>query len=577
MRKASHLTIFCLEDEITLPEPTLIEDQTFSLAYVENMPEDMANETVCIICLESFAEFADYQRFFNHFKPGHGYFLFINVKDEESFLKCVPNQLNSNYISYPLTQTKYDYLVQGAYKNLEQYHHEKDLLNFAKYDVVTGLANRNMFFDFFTSAKPRANYSGKTIAMLMVDIVNYHVLHSTIGHSQTDDILLEFASRTKGLLRPSDLGARLGSEKFGILAPDLNKPTDASRIAEKLLTAMTEPFWVDGEPVSLRINIGIALYPFDETIDCDIERASEMALLEAKHEGVNGFRYFESHMQDFACERLKIDKGLKEALDNDEFELMYQPKVNVMTGEIEGVEALIRWHSPKWGFMSPDRFIPIAEETGLIDDIGQWVINRALRDARDWLAKGIFENKVMSVNVSAMQLIKPDFIEKLGKALNEHQFPHQQLELELTESSLMENRDSGINQLIELKALGLPIAIDDFGTGYSSLNYLRHLPIDTLKIDRSFVSEIGKKTGSEEIIKVIISLCRIFNLKTIAEGVETQEELNFLSALQCDTIQGYYFSKPLALNDIEMMLQKEPFLQTDTQPAITKKPPKAVG
>ncbi len=557
MIKARTLIILWVGKHSVLFEKASIALKSLSihLLQVENLSQPLPTCDLCLCCEDNLSLRKD----FLNLLPKHVSALFLDVEDELSLLKLLPEYSNHDYITTPYDDSKFLFKIKKYQAILETKQHEQYLLNLAKYDVVTGLANRQMFFDVYRAAKARAKKNHKTLALLLIEIHNYQVLHSTLGHDALDDLLEAFAKRLTDHLKDTELASRLGTEKFGILVPDLDNPTDASGLAQALYDIVSKPFMHNHEQIFLRVAIGIALDPFDTNTNHDIEGCAEMALLQSKTDHHNAFCYFESHMQAYAHERLNLEKGLKEAQSKGEFSLLYQPKVGAMSGLIEGAEALLRWQSPKWGIVAPDKFIPIAEEVGLIEEIGHWVLSKAVEDAKAWLSQGVFDDQVVAVNVSAHQLSRPDFVEILKNVLALYEFPAQQLEIEITESCLMDDPVFCVNQLNQIRDLGVHIAIDDFGTGFSSLTYLRYLPIHTLKIDKSFVSALGKQDGGEEIIKVILSLCKIFNLNTVAEGVETDEELIYLRALQCDTIQGYYYSKPITFVKMAQLLAKQPF------------------
>ena len=374
-----------------------------------------------------------------------------------------------------------------------------------------------------------------------------------------DKLLLSVAGRLLACVRVSDTVSRQGGDEFIVLLPDIDRPQDAGHFAAKILGALALPHRIDGEELQVTISIGIALYP-DDGQDVDtVIKSADTAMYHAKESGRNNYQFFAREMNTRVVERLSIEGRLRGALERGEFSLHYQPKINLDSGALIGTEALIRWRHPVRGTILPEQFIPIAEECGLIIPIGDWVLREACGQAKAWIDSGL-EAVPVAVNISAVQLRHKDFLEGVSGILAETGLEPRLLELELTESVLMQDPESTGRTLQALKALGVQLAVDDFGTGYSSLSYLTQFPIDTLKIDQSFVHKMLLNTSDASMISTVISMGKNLNQRVIAEGVETKQQLKFLQARECNEGQGYYFSHPLNVDDFEKYVKARPSL-----------------
>lgn len=445
------------------------------------------------------------------------------------------------------------YGITALRANSARQHYAQQLMHQASHDVLTGLANRSLLSDRIKQAIASAERSGRVAALLLLDLDCFKVINDSLGHPVGDALLQAVAERLCALVRKADTVARLGGDEFVIVLPGLLKVADASLVAGKVLSALARPFVIDHQELHIGVSIGISLYPQDGTHEEVLLKNVDLAMYRAKFEGRNKFHFYTEELNIHGRERLALASDLRGALERDELRLHYQPQVDLRSGEIVGVEALLRWQHPARGILSPVQFIPIAEETGLIIPIGAWVIKAACAQQRAWRVAGLPAVRV-AVNISAHQFRRHDLLAVVTEALQETAMEARYLELELTETAIMQEPEKAIPVLLELKALGLHLALDDFGMGYSSLNYLRQFPLDNLKIDRSFVSDLTTSTHGVTIVKTIISLAHSLDLKVIAEGVETIAQLDLLNTYGCDEVQGFYFSKPVPADELACLL-----------------------
>ena len=421
----------------------------------------------------------------------------------------------------------------------EQVHH------LAHHDPLTGLPNRLALNLRLSQALPEARRHGWNVALMFIDLDHFKIINDTLGHSVGDELLREIACRLSRAVRESDFVARLGGDEFVVLLTDVNGVNDAATVASKILSAFACPVTVDEIELHTSPSIGISVFPTDGADGDTILRNADTAMYCAKAAGRNSYQFYASDMNLAATHRLDLEGKLRQALARQEFTLAFQPQVGAGSGLPNGVEALVRWRHPVDGVISPAQFIPIAEETGLIVPLGEWVLRTACFELKRWLEAGLPAIKV-AVNVSARQLRRRDFLETVAAILVESDLPAELLELEITESVAMENPEESISLLQALRRMGVTLAIDDFGTGYSSLAYLKRLPIDNLKIDRSFVADIEHDLNDRAIAFGTIALAHSLGLSVIAEGVETEDQFDLLASNGCDEIQGYLFSPPLA-------------------------------
>ena len=432
---------------------------------------------------------------------------------------------------------------------------EEDLRILASYDTLTGLPNRTLFQDRLTHAIAQAHRSDQIVALLFLDLDRFKHINDSLGHHIGDLLLKAVANRLLNAVRDGDTVARLGGDEFTIILEGVAKTKAATVIAEKLIRAFQTPFILDDKSLTISPSIGISMYPNDADNADSLVKFADTAMYHAKSLGRNNFQFYTESLNEYAMRHVQLEAGLKLAIARNEFQLVYQPKFRVKDRKLVGVEALLRWNSVELGPISPVEFIPLAEETGIINQIGHWVINQACAQMAKWIALG-FDDIHVAVNLSARQL-KADIVSTLEVALAVSDIPARALELELTESMIMKDPEESVAILSKLKALGLTLAVDDFGTGYSSLSYLKRFPIDTLKIDREFVSDITNDPEDAAITSAIIALAHSLELKVVAEGVETQEQLDYLAAQNCDEIQGFLLSKPLSASDCQALLRQQ--------------------
>ena len=421
---------------------------------------------------------------------------------------------------------------------------EDRMRHIAQTDALTGLPNRMALLLRLAQLLPDARRHNWKVAMMFLDLDRFKMINDTLGHQVGDELLREVACRLSKLVRETDFVARLGGDEFVIILPGINTPADAATIASKVTAALSTPIEANGHELHTSPSIGISIFP-DDGVDGDtILKNADTAMYHAKAAGRNNYQFFAEDMNRSAAERLNIERKLRHAIARNELSLDFQPQFNAGDRAPIGVEALVRWHHPSEGLISPARFIPVAEETGLIVDIGEWVLTTACLEMARWINAGIKPMR-MAVNVSALQLRRRDFCETVANALTTSGLPPELLELEITESSVMENPQEAILILERLGRMGVTLAIDDFGTGYSSLAYLKLFPIDHLKIDRSFVADIEHDLNDRAIAFGTIALAHSLGLKVIAEGVETEDQFDLLRANGCDEVQGYLLSRPL--------------------------------
>ncbi|MHB1083309.1 MAG: putative bifunctional diguanylate cyclase/phosphodiesterase [Thiobacillus sp.] len=456
----------------------------------------------------------------------------------------------------------------------EQKRAEQRLAYLANYDQLTGLPNRALFRDRLAGAMQRAQRAEHLVGLLYLDLDRFKQVNDSLGHQVGDQLLNQVAERLQQCVRRTDLVAlpdarekslgstvaRLGGDEFTIVLENFKHIDEITRIAQRIVSALAIPFDLNGHQAFVGASIGITVFPFDDDDLDNLIRNADVAMYRAKALGRNNFQFYTDDLNANAEERLLLEAELRQALELNQFELVYQPKLNLRTNLISGVEALLRWRSPRKGLVPPTEFISLLEETGLIVPVGAWVLQTACKRAVVWARGGI--NLTMAVNLSARQFHDDRLTTVIRSALEDSGLPADQLELEVTESLLMEDSASSQTALANIKQMGIKISMDDFGTGYSSLAYLKRFPLDTLKIDRSFVKDLGVDSDDTAIVQAVISLARSLRLTVVAEGVETSEQLAFLREARCDQAQGYFISRPMDAAAFEVWMAENHVGQT---------------
>jgi diguanylate cyclase (GGDEF)-like protein/PAS domain S-box-containing protein len=431
---------------------------------------------------------------------------------------------------------------------------EERIRYLATHDGLTGLPNRFMFSEFLNNAIQLARRYQQTFAVMFIDLDRFKIINDTLGHEAGDLLLKEIASRLALDMRTSDVVARLGGDEFVILVRQVSDQDQVTSVARKVLASVMRPVTLAGQECRVTTSIGICMYPGDAQDEQALMKNADMAMYRAKEQGKNNFEFYSDTANTVSLERLALESSLRQALERDEFFLVYQPKLDLRTGKINGVEALLRWQHPQLGVVMPAEFIPLAEETGLIISIGRWVLQASCKQAMAWQRESLPPVRV-AVNLSARQFATQGLMNDIATAIKEAGIAPELLELEITEGMAMQNIDNATQVLAQMNQIGVRIAIDDFGTGYSSLAQIKRFPIDTLKIDRSFIRDLTSNPEDQAITKAIIAMGKTLSLTVVAEGVESREQEEFLRLHGCDETQGYYFSRPISADAFAMFLR----------------------
>jgi len=484
-------------------------------------------------------------------------------------------QYKTKPVNWSLLGRDVQYMLRASNAFNALKRQEDRLRYLAYYDPLTSLPNRRSFNEQLSRILKRSQRHNSNAALLFIDLDNFKRINDSIGHGRGDRLLVEIAKRLTMELREDDAInyfsdqraegeeesgtasteiARLGGDEFTVVLSDVNDSVDIERVAKRILNVLSEPIALQSHNPVVTPSIGIAIFPQDGRDPETLIRNADTAMYVAKADGRACYRFYDEQMNSRAIEQLKMEEELRNAMRNHELELRYQPQINAKTGEVVSMEALVRWKHPERGMVSPLEFIPVAERTGQIIELGEWVMGEVARHCLYWDSLGIRPFRVC-VNISPLQFNRPDLTEWIAGFLKRAKLAPDRLELELTESAIMTDAKTNIAKLRSLKALGLHLAVDDFGTGYSSLSYLKRFPINTLKIDQSFVADLHSPDGAA-IVDAIIALAKTLNLRVIAEGVEDEYQLSYLVAKQCDLLQGFYFARPLYPEDVPDMLRQ---------------------
>jgi diguanylate cyclase (GGDEF)-like protein len=431
----------------------------------------------------------------------------------------------------------------------------------AHHDTLTGLPNRILLNDRINNALAHANREGNVLAILFLDLDRFKIINDSLGHAVGDELLKSVASGIISCTRNEDTVARLGGDEFVVLLSHISGAGDAGKIARKIIDVLAEPVICHGHELAVTTSIGISIYPYDGSDANTLMKNADISMYRAKELGRNKHIYYTAEMNAESRKQLAIETNLRKALDRNELYVLYQPKIDITTNRIVGAEALLRWEHPTMGLISPEDFIPVAEDSGLIIPIGEWVLNRALQQQKIWHNEG-YTGLKMAINISSVQLSRPGLISTIEQALLNSGISPKMVEVEITENVVMQNIDHFIATLDEIKNLGINISMDDFGTGYSSLSYLRKLPIDTVKIDRSFVRNIPHDKEDVSIAQAIIAMSKSLGLQIVAEGVENIKQVHFFKQQGCSIVQGFLFSKPVSGEDFKLMLDNQDALNT---------------
>ncbi|MFT6908110.1 MAG: diguanylate cyclase (GGDEF)-like protein/PAS domain S-box-containing protein [Oleiphilaceae bacterium] len=437
----------------------------------------------------------------------------------------------------------------GTARDITERKEAEEFINFQAYhDLLTRLPNRALFKDRLNISLAQAKRNKSNLAVMFLDLDRFKIVNDTLGHAMGDRLLQSVAQRLESCVRNCDTLSRFGGDEFTLLLPTLSSVEDARTIAKKIISTLKDPFILGDHEVFVGVSIGISVYPNGGSTVEQLIQNADVAMYHVKGRGKDGYQYYNEAMAIHTSNRLSLERDLRNALDNNEFRVYYQPQISTQTGKMVGVEALVRWQHPERGLIFPGEFIPLAEETRLMSDINDWVLKTACHETKGWIDRG-YSNIRLSVNFSPLQVEHPRFVQRLLSSLKEANFPPKNFEIELTENVLMNDLENMTQKLRQLSEYGLTIAIDDFGTGYSSLNYLRKLHIHTLKVDQSFIQDIRDTHDEACIVNAIISMAHGLKLNIVAEGVETETQLNYLKSLGCHEIQGFYYGRAVPASE----------------------------
>jgi diguanylate cyclase (GGDEF)-like protein len=451
----------------------------------------------------------------------------------------------------------------------EQLAHAKQVEYLAYHDGLTGLPNRSLFSKMLSQGIAHARRYNRQLAVLFLDLDRFKHINDTLGHEAGDELLVTVATRLRACLRENDCVARLGGDEFVVLLPELEHEKHLSTVAQKILAAVAKPFILLGQEFRVTASVGISIYPQDGSDEQTLKKNADIAMYQAKAEGKNNFQFYSEKLNTDSLERLTLESGLRHALERNEFELHYQAKRDVQAGNITGMEVLLRWNHPDLGLVAPMQFIPVAEETGLIVAIGNWVLRTACRQNVAWQAQGL-PRLIIAVNLTARQFNDENLLRDIDSILGETGMDARLLELEITEGMLMHNIERTLSTLAALKQRGIRLAIDDFGLGYSSLSTLQQFPLDTIKIDRSFIRDVTHVAEDRALAEAIITMGRSLSMTVVAQGVETKEQADFLRQHDCDELQGFYFNRPVPADLFAELVRSQPAASVLPHPTLKK-------
>ena len=487
----------------------------------------------------------------------------LSGQDDEEFALSILNKGVQDYLVKWEGRTRT--ILRAIRYAIERKRSEMRLNYLAQNDPLTEIPNRQHFSDQLAKATARARREGRKVALFFLDLDQFKVVNDTLGHNAGDRLLREMARRLQNSTRAGDVIARLGGDEFAVLLEGIRGALDAETVAYSILETVAEPFVIEGREINVTTSIGITIYPSDNSDTATLLKNADIAMYQAKEQGRNNFKFFTERMQEELIAYHDMENDIRDAINAELFSLVFQPKVDLVSRKLKGLEALLRWECPRRGRVSPAEFIPVAEQSGHIVPLGHWVLNEVCRTLNRWQAAGVPVVPV-SINVSARQFQQADFHRRVAKVLKQHAVAPELIEIELTEGLLMEDTQSAQRVLQQFKDIGVRISIDDFGTGHSCLNYLRRFPIDVLKIDRSFVQDVTTCDDSAIIVEAIISLAESLRLATVAEGVETREQMNFMVERGCHVAQGFFFGQPLkerqVLPFLEDLIEDQPGFAT---------------
>lgn len=533
-------------------EVLVIDTDTQQLVFANQAALDnlRMNEANCHVALNDLLGKSSTSKllesFYNNNEDGRKEYTFrLKRTDNSSY----PVRIRAQ--SYTIEDSSY--LILNCVDVTEKQKAERELTYLANYDSLTGLPNRNLFFEHLQSAMNNADRNRNLVSLLFIDLDNFKNINDRYGHEVGDNLVREVGKRLLRSVRRTDTVSRLGGDEFTIVLSNIKTVDGVEIVVNKILEKLSAPFILNGQEIVTTASIGAAMYPFNESSDCyELLRQADAAMHHAKESGRKQFSFYSSDISLAELRRNKMEAALQMALKRNEFQIFYQPRVSLKDGKITGAEALLRWTNPDLGFVSPVEFVPVLESTGLINEVGKWVLENGCKQLKLWNDKGY--NLRLSVNVSALQFVNGDFSQVFDDAILSSQVDPKFLEVEITEGVLLGNHEDASNVLQHIKHKGVHISLDDFGTGYSSLAYLKQFPIDILKIDRSFVMDLMHSHDSPVIVEAIIGLAKNLRLRVTAEGIEELEHVNFLLDRECDEGQGFFYGKPMPEFEFEQML-----------------------